>query len=497
MIHSLVTGVSALAVVSMLAFSACAQQATTQATNEENALEGRITDVNVDDFNGEAAQQVPVAAASAAVQVEGDGLTLLHQALTQAYNTNPQLEAQRQAQEALNERVPQALSGALPTVQAEYQEGRRRVRFGTPSWTNTDSITKTITMNQPLFRGGQTWANTKSARRQVEAGQYRLQQVEQDVLFNTVSAYMDVVESQSILELSNKNYSVLDKQLEASSQRFEVGEDTRTDVAQSEARRSQARSDVIESESRLETTRAVFERLVGSVYDRFTMPDKLPETPASLDAFITEAMEQNPALLERERVKESADYVVNSNIGTLLPEVSLQGSMSRQEGAGVFGNSAFDQDDIGLRVSLPLYQGGARYSRIREAKESYQQRRFEALDQSNIVRQQAIAAWQELQAAKATLISNQDAIDAASIALEGVRQEQQYGARTTLDVLDAERELFNTRVNYVRSQRAEVVATYRVLSVIGKLTAQHLGLNVEYYDPQEALEDVEYQFIGF
>lgn len=426
-----------------------------------------------------------------------DGSSIMLESLAYAYANNPQLEAQRRSLEALNERVPQAFSNALPQVNADYQEGRRRVRFGTPDWTNTDSKSKSISLNQPLFRGGRSWADVKVARRDVEAGQARLHSVEQEVLLNVVRAYMDVVQAAAILELSQKNFSVLGKQLDASSQRFDVGEDTRTDVAQSRARVAQAESEVIESQSQLETAKAVYRRLVGKEPESFAMPTQLPVVASTFEELLDVALANNPSLREREMLKESADYAINSNVGTLLPEVSIQGSMSRQEGAGIFGNSILDQDDIGLRVSLPLYQGGSRYSSIRQARENYQQRRFEELDQANIVRQNAMSAWQELQSAKATLISNKAAIDAAAIALDGVRQEQQYGARTTLDVLDAEREHFTTEVNYVRSQRNEVVATYQALAVMGKLTAADLGLQVALYDPQEALEDVEYQFIGF
>lgn len=421
----------------------------------------------------------------------------LRKALAAAYLHNPQLESQRKAQNALDERVPQALSGALPTASIGYDKGRRRTDFGNTKWNYGDSKTRNLTVTQPIFRGGSTWANVKSARYDVIAGQARLKQTEQEVLLNTIRSYMDVVQTQSVVELSKKNLDVLGKQFDAANQRFEVGEDTRTDVAQSQARAASAKSDLIESEGRFAAAKAAFRRFVGYDAKDVVMPEVMPELPKSLEETIKLADEANPRLLEAQKLKESADYQINAGVGRLLPSVNLRGSMNRQEGAGVLGTSAFDQDDVMVAVSVPIFQGGAEYSRVREAREQYQQRRFSELDIADQVHQAAVSAWENWQAAKASIVSDQAAIDAAKIALDGVKQEQQYGARTTLDVLDAERELFNAEVKYVTSRRDEVVTAYTLLAAIGKLTAEALDLSVAVYDPNKHFEDVEYQFIGF
>ena len=226
-------------------------------------------------------------------------------------------------------------------------------------------------------------------------------------------------------------------------------------------------------------------------------PRKLPEAPKSLEHFIALALEYSPIVQEAKFATEAADYNVNANIGTLLPSVNLEGTMSRQEGAGTFGTTDFDRDGVVVSATLPLFAGGARYSQIRQAKETYQQSRFQLVDVKNQVRRQAVGAWEDLQAATATIKSNKLAIEAAQVALEGVRQEQQYGSRTTLDVLDAERELFNTEVQLVIAERNEVVAAYSVLAVLGRLTAENMGLDVPLYDAEGYYDDTEYQFIGF
>lgn len=421
----------------------------------------------------------------------------LRQALEAAYMKNPELESQRKALQVTNERVPQALAGALPSASIGYEKGRQRTRSTGADWNSNDAETRSLNVTQSLFSGGATWASTKAARNEVKAAQARLAQVEQGVLFETLRAYMDVVQAESVLNLSQKNLSVLQKQLEASTQRFEVGEDTRTDVSQSEARTALAESNVSESKSTLAAARATFRKYTGYDPVALVMPDAMPTLPANMEEAITFAEQSNPALLELEYLKNAADYGIDANVGSLFPEVGLRGTMNRQEGVGIFGQTSFDEDQLALTVNFPIFQGGSRYSQIRAAKETYQQRRFQVLDAVNEVRQQAITAWEEVEATRATIQSNRKAIEAARVALDGVRQEQQYGARTTLDVLDAERELFNAEVNLVASQRNHVVAIYNLLAIMGGMTAEKLGLNVTLYDAEEAFEDVEYQFIGF
>ncbi len=457
----------------------------------DEILETEIADVELSEVQQE---PKPVEPAKTGAHMPA---AALRKTLERAYEYNPSLKGQRRAFQSAVEQVPQALSGALPSVTAGYSKGRQRTRTAGSDWSSSDSDARTLTATQPIFRGGTTYANVKTARRQVDAEMARLTQVEQAVLLEAVTAYMDVVRATAVLDLSVKNRDVLEKQEEAASQRFEVGEDTRTDVAQSQARVALASSDVINSKSQLESFKAVYREVVGALPESITLPENLPETPKTLESFIEKAMVHSPVIKEAEALKEAADYVVDANIGTLLPSVNLQGSVARQEGVGTFGNTDFDQDEILISASLPLYTGGQRYSLVRQAKENYQQRRFQLMETSNQVRRQAVSAWEDLLAATSTIDSNNTAVSAAEVALDGVRQEQQYGSRTTLDVLDAERELFNAQVQLVIAKRNKVVAAYSVLAVLGQLTAKEMSLDVPYYDADGYYDDTEYQLIGF
>lgn len=435
------------------------------------------------------------AAALIAPAAHADSFT---QALEAAYANNPSIQAERQRQEATDEDVSQALSGWRPTAEANYATGRQRTSLGGGGWNYGDTENKNLRVSQPIFRGGGTIASYQAAKQRARSGMYRLSAVEQQVLLESIAAYMDVVAATSILELSRNNEGVLGKQLTASRDRFDVGEVTRTDVAQSEARLSNSRTQVIAAEGQLISAIATFERTVGYKPEGLlTQPSNLPPLPATLEEALNMARNDNPDLLAAVHAAKASKYDVRTNGSTLLPQVALVGTISRQDGAGAFGNSKFDQDAVGLEVSIPIYQAGAEYSRVREAKSIARQRKYESFDMQLAVEQAVTQAWEQLETAISTIKTREEQIQAADVALEGVRQEQEYGARTVLDVLDAEQELFSARTNLVQAQRDRVVAAYNLLLVLGKLTPNNLQLAVEQYDPQEHYDDVKWQFIGF
>lgn len=420
-------------------------------------------------------------------------------ALTATYNTNPRIKSEREALEALNESVPQAISGWLPTVVGNYSHGENKVREkGSDDTRGKDVRIRSLTVQQPVFNGGETWARTKSAKNLVNAGQARLKAVEQDVLLRAVSAYMDVIQGQSVVELSTNNVNVLQKQEQATQDRFDVGEVTRTDVAQSGARVARAESDRSQAMGDLESARAEFERLVGyKPANLLTMPEQEPALPASLDEAKARALAKNPSAESAFYQEKAASNDVWARAALLLPSVSLQGQMERDDSkGGVFG-IAERNDSLLLNVRIPLYQSGAEYSRVREAANNRERRKFDTIDIRNETIENVTKAWERLQTARATIESNDSAIKAAEVALEGVKQEQQYGARTTLDVLDAEQELFVARVNLVRSKRNEKVAVYNLMSVMGELTPENLGLKVQKYDAEKEYDRTKYQMIGF
>ena len=481
--------VGILAFASLLAVSAHAGD-----ENEKKEIVEAVTEAVTRVADSAEKQESSEEASLSAVAHRPD--ELLADVLIKSYQTNPELKAQYESFQGTVEEVPQALAGALPSLNAAYSKGRRRTQSNGASWSYSDSETKSLVATQPLFRGGSTYANTKAARREVDAALARFKQVEQSVLLQAVTAYMDVVEAKSVLELSEKNRAVLAEQKRAASQRFEVGEDTRTDVAQAESRLALAESEVIRSKGRLRSARAVYEEVVGEIPESFDIP-KVSEIEGSLDALKARALVNSPVVKEAESLMASADYIVDSNIGSLLPSVDIEASLSRQDGVGTFGTNEFDQDEIAITASMPIYSGGQNHSFIRQAKQAYQQQRFQLLDVRDQVRRQTVSAWEDLQTASATIKSNQLAVKSANIALKGARQEKQYGARTTLDVLDAERELFNAKVQVVRAKRDKVVASYSLLAILGELTANNMQLDVTVYDPEEYYSDKEYQFIGF
>jgi outer membrane protein len=286
--------------------------------------------------------------------------TSFEDALASAYVNNPQIKAERERQQATDESVSQAVSGFRPTLGATYSRGRQQSELAGSSEVTNTTESKALRLEQPLFRGGGTWSSYQSALQQVKSGQYQLAAIEQGVMLSAVSAYMDVVAASAILDLSRKNAEVLNEQLSAANTRFQVGEVTRTDVAQSEARLSDAKSSVISAEGSLLSAMATYERVIGMRPDGTLMvPDKLPELPLSLDESLERARAANPELLSAIHTAKASDYDVRTSQAALLPRVSLVGSLSRQKGAGSSGDSDFDQDRIGLEVAIPLYQSGS------------------------------------------------------------------------------------------------------------------------------------------
>ena len=418
-------------------------------------------------------------------------------ALEHTYRTNPEIRAERLRQEATDEDVARAMSGYRPTVGLGYDRGEQKVSVNGFDYDGKYEE-KTANFTQPLFRGGSTIADYQASKQRVRAGKYRLSAIEQQVMLDAIGSYMDVVAGSAILQLSRNNELVLGKQLAAARDRFAVGEVTRTDVAQSESRLASAQSEVLGAEGQLITFIALFERTIGYKPEgALTVPDHFPTLPASLDEAMLRARGANPQLLSSIHTAKSAKYEVRNDMGTLLPQVSLVGSLARNEGANSIGATEYDQDRIGVRVSIPLYQSGAEYARVREAKATARQRKYETMDAQREVEQQVAAAWEDLETALATIRVRESQIHSAEVALDGVKQEQAYGSRTVLDVLDAEQELFLARTNLVRAQRERVVAAYRVALTLGELTPANLGLAVANYDANEHYEDTKYKFIGF
>lgn len=422
------------------------------------------------------------------------------EALAQVYTSNPTIKAQREVLNAIDEGVMQALSGALPSLSADYNKGRERNSIANGRWKYGDAASQELNLNQNLFNGGETYASFKAAKERVKAGRAQLAAVEQQVLYDAVVAYTDVVEKQLVLEVNQRNVDVLGKQLEATSARFEVGDITRTDVAQAEARLAKAKADERQALGDLESSRATYKRVIGAMPpERLTLPPLPNGLPATHNAAQEMAMQTHPDLEASRQLEKVAESTVDVRTSALLPDVSLNASATRAKAPSAATGLAtsLDTDALTVNFSIPLYQSGAEWSRIREAKNQAQQAKFNTLDTRNFVIESVDRAWQDFKTAQAVIISSEEALRAAEVALEGINQENQSGLRTILDVLDTEQQAFNARLNLVKAQRAEKTQAYRLLGSIGRLNAKDLALPVNLHDPSEHYDNVKYKLIGW
>lgn len=426
----------------------------------------------------------------------------LREALAAAYMSNPDLEAQRAALRATDEGVVRSTAGFLPTItgQTQISKSRNDQQFGTLDPQNFVSDNKfyQARVDQSLFSGFQTYNGRKEARSLVDAGRALLLSTEQQTLLNAVTAYMDVVRDEAVLRLTSNNVQVLGRQLQASRDRFRVGEITRTDVAQSEARHEGAKAAQISAEANLAASRAVYRQVIGSSPGTLEQPPALPDLPGNVDEAIEIAVAENPQITLALYNEKAATYAISRNEGRLLPTVGAFASISRSEGSSVqFSNSTQTAKTIGIQAQWQLYQGGAEYSDVRRAKQVRSQRQLEKVSVERQVRQQVRTSFEQYRAAESTILSNQSQVRANEIALEGVRQEAAVGSRTTLEVLNGEQELLDARVNLVRAERNRYVAGFQLMLSVGRLNAVALDLPVELYNPDEYYKDVRWKMLGW
>jgi TolC family type I secretion outer membrane protein len=428
----------------------------------------------------------------------------LNAALAQTYLGNPTLDAARAQLRATDEGVPQALSGWRPTVTGQVSAGPEWNHNGTkmtPQQAATvDRNTQfypriySITVTQPIFSGFGTVSSTKAAESRVRAGRAQLLDTEQQVLLQAVQAYMNVVADQSILDLNVNNRKVLEAQLQATNDRFEAGEVTKTDVAQAQSSLAGAVASVTQAQGTLENAKSVYRQVVGQEPVNLSMPDIPVNLPTKFEEAVT-LSQQQPQVITAQYVEQASKDDIDTQFSDMLPKVSLQGSFTHTD-----DNSSKDQegDDgtiLGV-LSVPLYQAGAPDSRVRQAKQVYQQARKQLDEARRAAEQEVVSAWQALVTAQAQIKSFEEQVKANDIALEGVRQEQTVGARTVLDVLDAEQAALNSRVSLVTAQTNLVIARYQVLAAVGRLNAKDLALNVDLYDPTKHYNEVRNKIWG-
>src|SRR6516162_6765859 len=435
----------------------------------------------------------------------------LEWALVQAYQNNPSLNAQRAALRATDESVPQALSGYRPKLSVTAAGG----------FNYFDQVTKTVnhqvfpnlviydsrasdlptrqfgaTATQTLYNGFQTANRTRQAESGVFGARETLRLTEQQVLLDAVTAYMNLIRDQAILDLNRRNVEVLTEQLKQTRDRFNVGEVTRTDVAQAESRLAAGRSQLLQAQSNYITSQANYRRVIGVDPGRLnpgTPVDRL--SPATLARAITRGETESPSVLAAMYGVDVAELAVKINEATLYPNLGLTATYAQNYQTIPQELRTTNVSILG-QLTIPLYQGGAEYSAIRQNKETLGQQRLNVDVNRGQARARGVQALAQLDAAKAQIEATTAQVNAAEIALNGVREEARVGQRTTLDVLNAQQELVNARVALVTAQHDRVVASYTLLAAVGGLSMQHLGLNVMIYDPQVHYQQVRDAWIG-
>jgi len=424
-------------------------------------------------------------------------------ALIQAYQSNPQLNSQRASVRATDENVPQALSGYRPSVAVTASGGYQRTDVsegfgGANQKLHGDQTPSGVgaTISQTLYNGGQTGNRTRAAESQVSAAREGLRVLEQSVLLSAATIYMDYLRDSAIVEVQISNVNVLEQTLKQTQDRFNVGEVTRTDVAQSEAQLAAGRTQLLSAQSTLTTTRANFRRIIGfdpqnpqpgSPVDRF-----LPKT---LSAAVNMGLVENPNVTAALYGIDVSFLQVKVNEGALFPTVTFQASAQQGFDQSITVSKQFVGSAI-AQISIPVYQGGGEYSLIRQSKESLAQQRLNLDQVRDQTRASVAQGWGQLVATKSQVASAQAQVTASEIALNGVREEARVGQRTTLDVLNAQQALVNARIALVTAQHDRVVASYSVLNAIGRLSPVTLKLNTSVYDPAVHYHQVRDSWAG-
>lgn len=424
-------------------------------------------------------------------------------ALSKAYQNNSQLNSARAGVRVTDESVAIAKSGWRPTI-----NGSASIDYSSSHLNGSNrSVALTtgnfgIQIDQTLFDGFQTRNNVAGAEAQVRASVETLRNTEENILFNAASAYMDVIRDRQIAVLTEQNLQFLTEQARAARSRFEVGEGTRTDVAQADASRASAVAQLAAARAQVLASAATYHQIIGDEPGKLRGASPVSKLlPRSLDAAIGIAANEHPAILATQHLVDAAAFSVKSAEGALLPQLSASAGVSsayRNTVPGAFAtqDGTTNSASVGATLTIPIYSGGRTSAIVRQNKESLSQARIEVDVNRDQVRQAVASAWTQYTAAQQTVAANRQVIDAAQLALNGVIEERNVGQRTTLDVLNAQATVITAKINQASSERDVVVASYAILSAIGRLSTERLGLQVTKYRPEEHYNAVKDKWIG-
>lgn len=420
----------------------------------------------------------------------------LDEALALTYSTNPTLQAARAQLRATDEGIAQAKSNYRPTVSASVQQGKRYGKVQGLSDTTLDQTSLSLDVSQPIFRGFRTRNAVRQATASILAGRESLRSTEQSVLFSAAQAYMDVISNTAIVALRVSDVRFLESEVRASRDRFKVGEGTRTDVSQAESELASAQSALNAARATLTASRAVYRQIVGIEPHQLSSETSISKfLPKTLEEAIALGLRHHPDIVSAEELVQEALYNVKTIEGELLPSATLEASVrrnydpiedvSREDSASIYG-----------RVSIPLYQAGSVSSRVRQAKESLAQAEMNVDAARAQIRANVVDAWGQYQASLASILAGEAGVRASQLALEGVIEEQRVGQRTTQDVLDQQSDLVDAQVTLVQAKRDSIVAAYSLVSAIGWLDAETLGLAVKFYDVEKHYKEIKNKWFG-
>jgi len=448
-----------------------------------------------------ASRLVSMAALACVLAGSGAQADTIGGALQKAYLNNPDINQQRAAVRAADEGVPKANGGYLPTISGEADAGLNKTNAtGLPGV--TDAYTRPrgygVSVQQTLWNGDRTGNTVSQAESAVLGAREQLRNTEQNVLLSALTYYMDVLRDTAIVDLNKNNVDVLTEQLRQTRDRFNVGEVTRTDVAQAQASLAGAEAQWLTSQSTLQASMANYRQAIGEEPKSLSPVNPVVKPlPKSLNEAVAISQVEHPAIVASLHGVDQAALAIKITEGALYPTVGVTGSVNQRMDMSeyVLGGKQVVASVVG-QINIPIYDGGVTYAGVRQAKEQLSQQELQTDLQRNKVRAAVVSAWGANQNSTGVVKAAKAQVEAAEIALAGVREEAKVGQRTTLDVLNAQLTLLNARVQLVTAQHDQVVNSYNLLSAIGRLSTHNLGLAVAQYDPTAHFDQVKNKIFG-
>ena len=412
----------------------------------------------------------------------------LNVSLANAYSNHPLLFSERIGERVLSEDVAEALSGWKPQVYVDGSLGKTLVNTKTSTSSKTNSnlpVSVGIVVSKKIYDGGKTSQNIKIADTKLVANNSRLSSIENQVLLSAAKAYFKLLEEQDLLDVALKNKDVIKRQLEATKDRFDVGDLTITDVSQAEARLSDANANLVKAEADLNTAKAIFFSDIGLEPEDVFYPEEIPIIPQNLQELVNDVKKFNPKVINARKMK----LVAEEELKLALKQMSLSLDIQASANQAWDPNTFFEEQryfDVSANLKMPLYLGGKDKAIIRKSREQLNKSNANIDDILRQEAEKAMIIWNNIESLNSQIIAFKSSIRANEIALDGVVQEENVGARTVIDVLDAENELFMAKANLIKANISRYIATYELLEVIGSMTARDLNLPVSsFYDSNE------------